>query len=74
METQMLIDTWNLLKAYVPAKDKAIVATRFVDIAMDNGIHDEEIKEMIGNDDELDEAIRYNLDLEEDDEEELYES
>tara|TARA_R110000796_G_scaffold5859_3_gene21477 strand:+ start:567 stop:779 length:213 start_codon:yes stop_codon:yes gene_type:complete len=70
----MLIDTWNLLKAYVPAKDKAIVATRFVDIAMDNGIHDEEIKEMIGNDDELDEAIRYNLDLEEDDEEELYES
>ena len=51
-----------------------LIDTWNLDIAMDNGIHDEEIKEMIGNDDELDEAIRYNLDLEEDDEEELYES
>ena len=73
MEMQMLVDTWNLIKAYVPAKDKAIVATRFVDIAMDNGVLDEDIQEMIGHDDELDEAIRYSLDLEEGDEEELYE-
>jgi len=52
----------------VPAKDRSVVAEKFVDIAMDNGIEDEELKELMGHDDELDEAIRYNLDIEEDEE------
>ena len=66
METQMLIDVWNLIKSYVPTKDKSVVAERFVDIAMDNGIEDQELEELIGHDDDLDEAIKYNLDVEED--------
>ena len=68
METQMLIDVWGLMKAYVSAKDKSVVAEKFVDIAMDNGVEDEELKELIGHDDELDEAIRYNLDIDQDEE------
>jgi len=35
---------------------------------MDNGIEDDEIKELLGHDDELDEAIQYNLDIEDEDE------
>ena len=46
----------------------SVVAEKFVDIAMDNGVEDEELKELIGHDDELDEAIRYNLDIEQDEE------
>ena len=68
METQMLIDVWGLMKSYVSAKDKSVVAEKFVDIAMDNGVEEEELKELIGHDDDLDEAIRYNLDIEEDEE------
>jgi len=64
----MLTDLWNLMKAYVPAQDKSIVAEKFVDICMDNGIEDDEIKELLGHDDELDEAIQYNLDIEDEDE------
>ena len=41
----MLTDLWNLMKAYVPAKDKSIVAEKFVDICMDNGIEDEDYYE-----------------------------
>lgn len=67
METQMLIDVWNLIKSYVPAKDRSIVAEKFVDIAMDNGIEDNDLQEMVGHDDDLDEAIKYNLDTDEDD-------
>ena len=63
----MLIDMWNLIKSYVPVKDRSIVAEKFVNISMDNGIEDEELKELMGHDDELDEAITYNLDLEKDD-------
>ena len=62
----MLIDVWGLIKSYVNAKDKSVVAEKFVDIAMDNGIEDEELKELMGHDEDLDEAIRYNLDIEED--------
>ena len=68
MEIQMLIDVWGLMKSYVSAKDKSVVAGKFVDIAMDNGVQDEELKELIGHDDDLDEAIRYNLDIEQDEE------
>ena len=64
----MLIDVWGLMKSYVSAKDKSVVAGKFVDIAMDNGMQDEELKELIGHDDDLDEAIRYNLDIEQDEE------
>jgi len=49
----MLIDVWGLMKSYVPAKDRSVVAEKFVDIAMDNGIEDEELKELMGHDDEL---------------------
>ena len=63
----MLIDVWNLIKSYVPAKDRSIVAEKFVDIAMDNGIEDNDLQEMVGHDDDLDEAIKYNLDTDEDD-------
>ena len=68
METQMLIDVWGLMNSYVSAKDKSVVAGKFVDIAMDNGVQDEELKELIGHDDDLDEAIRYILDIEQDEE------
>ena len=64
----MLIDVWGLMKSYVSAKDKSVVAGKFVDIAMDNGVQDEELKELIGHDDDLDEAIGYNLDIEQDEE------
>ena len=64
----MLIDVWGLMKSYVSAKDKSVVAGKFVDIAMDNGVQDEALKELIGHDDDLDEAIRYNLDIEQDEE------
>ena len=57
----MLIDMWGLVKAYVNVKERDVVASKFVDIALDNGIAEEELKELIGLDDELDEAVREML-------------
>ena len=66
MEIQMLIDMWGLMKAYVNVKERDIVATKFVDIALDNGVSDNELQELIGMDDELDEAVREILSDDED--------
>ena len=71
METQMLIDVWGLIKSYVPSKDRSVVAEKFVDIALDHGIEDHELRELMGNDEELDEIIKENLDAEYVDEEDL---
>jgi hypothetical protein len=71
METEMLIDVWGLLKSYVPSKDKSVVAERFVHIALDHGIEDHELKELMGNDEDLDEIIKENLDAEYLDDEDL---
>ena len=62
----MLIDMWGLMKAYVNVKERDIVATKFVDIALDNGVSDNELQELIGMDDELDEAVREILSDDED--------
>jgi hypothetical protein len=58
MEMQMLIDMWSLVKAYSNVKERDIIASKFIDIALDHGTTDEELKELIGIDDELDEAVR----------------
>lgn len=67
----MLIDVWGLIKSYVPSKDRSVVAEKFVDIALDHGIEDHELRELMGNDEELDEIIKENLDAEYVDEEDL---
>tara|TARA_A100001011_G_C13767936_1_gene617980 strand:- start:89 stop:328 length:240 start_codon:yes stop_codon:yes gene_type:complete len=66
----MLIDMWGLVKAYVNAKERDIVASKFVDIALDNGTSEDDLKELIGMDDELDTAVRDILELEDDSNEE----
>ena len=42
----MLIDVWNLIKSYVPAKDKSIVANKFVDIIANTGLIEEDLDEL----------------------------
>ena len=61
---------WGLVKAYVNAKERDIVASKFVDIALDNGTSEDDLKELIGMDDELDTAVRDILELEDDSNEE----
>jgi len=66
----MLIDMWGLVKAYVNVKERDVVAIKFVDIALDNGIAESELKELIGLDDELDTAVREILEPDEEESDE----
>ena len=43
------------------------MANKFVDIALDNGVTDAELQELIGLDDELDEAVREMLETDDQD-------
>ena len=73
MDSEQIIETWNLFSDYLSAKDKTIVATKFVEHIMDFGASESDLKECMGNYDELDHAIEeiFEFDEEEKDIEEV---
>ena len=40
-----------------------LIAEKFVDLLADHGVEDEDLKDALGADDELDKAIQYFLDI-----------
>ena len=73
MDSEQILETWNLFSNYLPAKDKNVIATKFVELVMDFGASESDLKECMGNYDDLDHAIEeiFEFDEEEDDIEEV---
>lgn len=63
MDLEQAIDVWNLFKEYVDKKQVELVAEKFVDHLADYGVDDQQMKELLGNDTHLDEAIGYYLEI-----------
>ena len=57
MDSEQIIETWNLFSDYLSAKDKSVVASSYVALIMDFGASESDLKECMGNDDYLDTAI-----------------
>ena len=67
LSEDQIVDIWMLFKEYLDKKQIELVAERFVDMLADYGVSDEVLKEVIGNaDNNLDNAIYYYLELDED--------
>ena len=74
MNENQIADIWLLFKEYADKKAVESLAERYIDLLADHGISDKTLKDALGYDDVLDEAIEYYLDqdsVEEDYEEEL---
>jgi hypothetical protein len=61
MNENQVADVWMLFKEYVDKKALESLAERYIDLLADHGISDKVLKESIGYDDNLDEAIEYYL-------------
>lgn len=67
LSEDQIVDIWMLFKEYLDKKQIELVAERFVDMLADYGVSDEVLKDVIGNaDNNLDNAIYYYLELDED--------
>ena len=66
MNEEKIVDIWTLFKEYVDKKQVEVVAEKFIDLMADYGVSDETLKESLGVDSSLDEAIYYYLDLDAD--------
>ena len=65
MDSSQIVDTWNLFKEHVDKKHLETLAERFVDLLADYGVTDEALKDAMGSCDQLDSAINYYLDIDE---------
>jgi hypothetical protein len=61
MNENQVADVWMLFKEYVDKKALESLAERYIDLLADHGISDKVLKESIGYDDNLDDAIEYYL-------------
>ena len=62
MDTSQICDIWTLFKEYLDKKQTEVIAEKFIDLLADYGVSDETLKECIGHDLHLDEAITYYFD------------
>ena len=62
-----IVDIWHLFKEHADKKQIEICAEKYIDLVADYGASDMILRECLGNCDYLDEAIRYYLDIGEDD-------
>jgi hypothetical protein len=67
MNESQIVEIWQLFKEYIDKKNKDVAAERFVDLLADYGIGDDIMTAALGSDTQLDQAINYYLDLDEQD-------
>ena len=67
MNESQIVEIWQLFKEYIDKKNKDVAAERFVDLLADYGIGDDTMTAALGSDTQLDQAINYYLDLDEQD-------
>ncbi len=69
MDSEVLIDTWTVLKEYI--KEKQSAADHWIGLLIDEGVQDEVILDLAAVDKYLAKAVEYNgIELDEDDEDE----
>jgi len=69
MDSEVLIDTWTVLKEYI--KEKQSAADHWIGLLIDEGVQDEVILDLAAVDKYLAKAVEYNgIDLDEDDQDE----
>jgi cytosine/adenosine deaminase-related metal-dependent hydrolase len=67
MDETQLVDVWTMFKEYLDKKHIEMAAERFVDLMADFGTTDQSFIAALGHDSNLDAAINYYLDLDEED-------
>ena len=66
MNEEQIADIWMMFKEYLDKKHVEMAAERFIDLMADYGVSDETFTDLLGTEVALDAAIRYYLEVDED--------
>ena len=61
----MIVDIWNTFKDSIEKKHVETIAEKYVDVCADFGTDDTAFRDAMGSCDQLDSAINYYLDIDE---------
>ena len=65
-----VVELWTFFKEYIDRKQPMdVIAEKFVDLLVDHGAEDDDLKDALGADDDLDKAITDCLEIGESEEE-----
>jgi hypothetical protein len=67
IDSNKVVELWQFFKEYLDQKQIEVIAEKYVDLLADYGVPDEELQDAIGHDDNLDDAINYYLDVDNED-------
>jgi len=63
MNEDFMSDVWSMFKEYVDKKQIELAAEKYVDMLIDYGVDDLQLKDLLGVDKYLDAAIQYCLEI-----------
>ena len=66
MDEAQIVDIWTVFKDNIDKKNIEVVAERYVEVCADYGADDEHFKNALGSCNDLDNAINYYLDVDND--------
>jgi hypothetical protein len=66
MNESMIVELWDLIREYGDKKQMSVIAEKFVGLLSEHGANDNDLENALGHDDELDDAIREMLEIDED--------
>lgn len=66
MKEDVIADIWTLIIEHIPEKYRRSLATDVVNVLLDNGIKESELKGLKGVDSDLDDAIDIVIDVDDD--------
>ena len=67
MNEELIVEIWHLIREYSDKKQLGIIAEKYVDVLSENGATEQNLENALGNDDDLDDAIKILLDIDLDD-------
>lgn len=70
MNEEFVADVWLVFKEYLDKKHIEMAAEKYVDMLIDYGTDDVQLKDMLGTDKHLDNAIQYYLEMDAEDDDE----
>ncbi len=68
MTEDQIVELWSMFENYIEKKHMNLCVEKFIDIVVDFGADDETLKSCLGHSQNLDHAIYYYLDLDDDEE------
>ena len=66
MSESLIAEIWDLLKEYSDKKQLSIIAEKYVNVLSEHGMREQDFENALGHDDDLDDAIRELLELDDD--------